>query len=446
MFLSGLLTAILAQAVTPDTKPRPPSDADKTTLALTVDEAVEIALDRSFRVQRSARSAKIADLQVDSARAGIRPRFDSHLRAGQTQTYSQFTGNAYRFANANPDFSANISAVASLPVDLWGVNRRRIDQSKLSRDSVQINLDQSALDTALEVRDNYYRALQSKGRLDANLALLVEIDDLIAKAKARPADIVDYLKAERDLAAQQTDESRMDFQLARARLAQSLRLPATTDMTLESNLPQVGPLPSEDRLFDIASKHRADLKQAEINLEQARLRRTQAEDFRRPTFGLDAFVDQGVTGRSPRFGDQDSGRSLSAGIAARLTVPLVQYDGGVLGNARKIADIQADQALADHAESLERARDDIDRLLIALTRLSERVASLPDISLAQAVERDAEQRLLSAPSTDAPALLAQVTNARENLRRARLTRNDTLASFASNLISLSRAVGDDLLE
>lgn len=423
-----------------------PSELSAGAVSLTVDEAVAISLERSFRVQRSARNADIADLQVDSARAGLRPRFDSHFRAGQSQNYTQFTADAYHVTDLTPDFSASVNAVASLPIDLWGVTQRRVEQAKNARDSVDLNLKRSALDVAIEVRGNYVRALQSKGRNQANKALLGQIETLIARATTAQPSIVPFLESERDLAKQQVSGSATEFELALARLAQSMRLRASTHIVLESELPPPLRLPSDDRLFAIASQNRTDLRQAEINLDQARLRREQATDGRRPTLGVDLFADQSITGRSPLLRDRDSGRSLAVGIAARLAIPLLHYDGGVLRNTRKIADIQAEQALADHAEAFERTENEIDQILISLKRLWGRLETLPDIELAQSSLRNAERGLLAASPSEASAIIAQVTNARENLRRALLSRTDTLAEYDSNVILLSRAIGQDLYE
>jgi outer membrane protein TolC len=444
---------VLAAALLLQTSPNPvrqvtasPSNLPHDPISLTVDEAVAIALERSFRVQRSVRNADIADLQVDSVRAGLRPRFDSHFRAGQSQNYSEFSGSTYRFADLTPDFSASVSAVASMPIDFWGVTKRRVEQAENARDGVDLSVDQSALNVAAEVRGNYVRALQSKGRIKANSAQLREIEALIARATNAQPSIIPFLELERDLAEQQVNGSETEFELALARLSQSMRLPASAQIVLESDLPPPLRVPSDDRLFAIASQNRTDLRQAEINLDQARLRRDQAMDVRRPTLGVDVFADQGVTARSPLFGDRDSGRSLAVGVAARLAIPLLHYDGGILRNTRRIADIQAEQALADHAEAFERAENEIDQILISLNRLWGRLKTLPDIELAQSSLRNAELGLLAASPTEASAIIAQVTNARENLRRARLSRTDTLAEYDSNVILLGRAIGKDLYE
>nr|WP_276591817.1 TolC family protein [Sphingomicrobium nitratireducens] len=409
-----------------------------------MDEAVAFALDRSFGVQRAERNVQIADHQVDSARAQKRIKFDSHLRAGQSANYSEFTGNAFKFSNAKPDFSATMGAVASIPIDLWGVAGRQIRQAQYSRDRVSLAFDQAFLGTALEVRGNYVFALQSKERADANRASQQEIEQLMARLPPAQDDLITYLDSERGLAVQQLDSSVTQEELARAQLAQSLRLPSGLTLTLSDQLTPLAATMAAEQLFATASRHRSDLLQAEINLDQAMLRREQAKDGRRPNLGVDAFADQGVTGRTPLFGDLDSGRSLGVGVAARLVVPLLHRDGGVLRNQRAIADLQADQALSDHAEALERATNEIERLLITRTRLAARMEKLPDIARAEATLADAEGRLLSAPPRDAPAMLAQVTIARDNLRSARLARSSTLGEQANNLIALSRAVGTDL--
>ena len=111
-----------------------------------------------------------------------------------------------------------------------------------------------------------------------------------------------------------------------------------------------------------------------------------------------------------------------------------------------VRDTQAEQALADHAEAFERTQNEIDQILISLKRLRGQLETLPDIEQAQSSLGNAERGLLAASPSEASAIIAQVTNARENLRRARLSRTDALAEYHSNVILLSRAIGRDLYE
>jgi outer membrane protein TolC len=54
--------------------------------------------------------------------------------------------------------------------------------------------------------------------------------------------------------------------------------------------------------------------------------------------------------------------------------------------------------------------------------------------------------MLNAAQSDAPGLVAQVTNARQNLRSAVVSRNDAITDFYNNYFRLQRAVGAEILD
>jgi outer membrane protein TolC len=123
----------------------------------------------------------------------------------------------------------------------------------------------------------------------------------------------------------------------------------------------------------------------------------------------------------------------------------VQYDGGVLRNNRRIAGIQADQALADREEATERAENEINQVMIGIARARQRLSSLPDVEQARSALERVEGLMLAAPASEAPGLVAQVTNARQNLRSAVVSRNEAMTDFYSNYFRLQRAVGTEEL-
>jgi outer membrane protein TolC len=193
-------------------------------------------------------------------------------------------------------------------------------------------------------------------------------------------------------------------------------------------------------LMEIATRNRIDLRQAEIRLQQARLATVQASDSRRPSLRLTAYAQQRMNDEFPTVEDFD-GQTRSAGILIGANVPIVQYDGGILRANRRIAGIQADQALADREESIERAENEINTVMIGINRARQRLSSLPDVDQAlEALER-VEILMLSSPAAEAPGLVAQVTNARQNWRSAVVSRNDAMTDFYSNYFRLQRAVG-----
>jgi len=126
-----------------------------------------------------------------------------------------------------------------------------------------------------------------------------------------------------------------------------------------------------------------------------------------------------------------------------FALPLVSYDGGQLAANRNIANIQAEQAMADAEEAKERAENEIDQFLIGLNRARERLSKLPDVQQARQSLSQAEQQMLAAPAREAAGLLAQVTNARQNWKASVLSRNDALTAFYTNYYQLQRSLGTE---
>jgi outer membrane protein TolC len=105
--------------------------------------------------------------------------------------------------------------------------------------------------------------------------------------------------------------------------------------------------------------------------------------------------------------------------------------------------IQADQAVADAEEAKERAENEIDQVIIGLSRSQQRLKTLPDPRQARQSLAQAEQQMLAASPTEAAGALAQVTNARQNWRSSVVSRNDALTDFYSNYFRLQRSVGTE---
>jgi outer membrane protein TolC len=423
---------------------QPPQAEEIETISLTIDEAVQRGLQSNFRVQRTNRNEDIAEARVGVSRAQLRPRFDLGVGAGQNQTYFDFQGNAQTFNRAEPQFYADAFASASFPIDISGVVRRQVKQSRLSHDLSELDKAQATIDVASDIRVNYTTALRSQEQVRAEEEYLAQTDGLLQRARTSQPSVVSFLETERANALQTLESQKTSRDLALSTLRQLLRLPRGARLVLTTQLPQPAQVPSVDMLMDIATRNRIDLRQSQIRLEQARLATVQASDSRRPSLRITAYASQRLNDELPAFRDFD-GRTRSAGIVIGANVPLFQYDGGVLRQNRRIAGIQADQALADREEATERAENEINQVMIGITRARQRLTSLPDVDQASAALARVEGLMLAAPASEAPGLVAQVTNARQNLRSAVVSRNDAMTDFYSNYFRLQKAVGSEEL-
>jgi outer membrane protein TolC len=270
--------------------------------------------------------------------------------------------------------------------------------------------------------------------------------DLLARATTVQPGVADFIATERSNAALILDQSRQSAELAIASLRQQLRLGSDQPIRLTTKLGGTAPIPPVDRLNNLADANRSDIRQSEIRLRQARIAQSQATDYRRPSLRVSAFASHAISGSSLIPHWADLGRAKSAGVALSFNLPIWSYDGGELGAVRRIASIQAEQALADTDEAKERARNEISAELIGINRARTRIEKAPDPAQARQSLQRAEEQMLSAPAADAPALLAQVSNARQNWRAATMLKFDALTAFYVEYFRLQRSLGTDAVE
>jgi multidrug efflux system outer membrane protein len=411
-------------------------------ITLTMEQAVELGAEKSFRLQRSVRNGRIADQRLRGTRAGLGPRVDVTYGANQSQRYYDFQGT-YDYNQGQPAFYTDATANASYNLDISGVQKRQVRQATLSRESSQIDLRQTTLEVASDIRTNYVNALRAQEQVEADTEYLKLIDGLLERARVSQPSVVNFLETERQNAAQTLESTKQNADLAFSNLRNLLRLKPEQPLELTSELRLPPPLPSNDRLMRIATANRNDLKQADIRLQQAQISRVQATDSRMPSLRASAYAGQSLNGDYITLGGDNHGRTRQAAAVLNFSLPLFLYDGGQLNANRQIAIIQADQAVADAEEAKERAENEINQVMINLNRSQQRLKSLPDPNQARQSLAQAEQQMLAASPSEAAGALAQVTNARQNWRSSVLSRNDALTDFYNGYYRLQRAVGTE---
>lgn len=413
-------------------------------LKLSMDDAVKIGAAKSFRLQRSRRNDRIAEERLKGTKGALGPSLDVSLGANQSQRYYDFQGS-YDYNQATPQFDATLGSNASYEIDISGIRRRQLQQAQLSREATAIDGAQANVDVATDIRSNYARALRAQQQVAVDGEYLSLLDDLIARARVSQPQSVSFLESERANAALTLEQSKQSAELTFSSLRQTLRLEEDQPLKLTTSLSMPEPLPSADQLLSIAYENRNDLKHSEIRLKQARISKIQAMDPRRPTLRVSAFASQALTGDTILLGAGNHGRSRTLGAAVSFALPLLSYDGGQLDSNRKIAAIQADQAMADAEEAKERAENEISQVLISLNRARERLSKLPDVQLARQSLSQVEQLMLTAPAREAAGLLAQVTNARQNWKSSSLSRGDALTAYYTSYYQLQRVLGTEVV-
>ena len=412
-----------------------PGDAEP--LRISIDEAVELALEKSFRLSRSRRNLESAEARIDQAEAAYWPRVGVELYSSQSRR--GLSGD--RRGGLDPQFAGNIYASASLPIDIRGVIGRQVKQARLSRQAAEIERQGTLVDLNFEVRTAYMSALRAQSILAVDEENVVLVADLLSRSRRSAPAAVPFLEVELATARQAAIGSRQVLDSTLDHLKQALRLSPETVLELTT-----GVAASTERLsangVDAAQavKDRTDARQAEIRIDQARLGIQQADDYLEPSLRIGAYYNASVFGEYPHR-RRDQRNFNDGGIFITLIIPLVRLDGGFLNAARKQAQIQWEQSLADLDEARERIQLDIRQALLQLQRAETRLMTLPSRTQSFRALQQAEEALLSAPPQQMPGAMAQVSNARASFHFTETTAIDAYAEYNLAAFRLLRAMG-----
>jgi outer membrane protein TolC len=145
---------------------------------------------------------------------------------------------------------------------------------------------------------------------------------------------------------------------------------------------------------------------------------------------------------SGRFIDE-AGRTTNRdyGLNVALSWPLLNYDAGRNKNSVRASKLMAEQAQADLETAKLGAELNIRQANAALVRATARLKRLPDLNGARAALRLATSALFNVPPETAPALIAQVSNARQSWRAAEAAAIEARAGVLIAALRLAKARG-----
>jgi outer membrane protein TolC len=423
----------LAQApLQPPTPQVPP-------VSLSLEEAVSIAVARSFRTGRAERNAVISDLRHDNAKAGYKPRIDLGTLADYSRRSYVEQGVDYD-PYSDRDFRGGLNTNLWMPIDVSGSIKRQVRQADTQQQIAENEIGHAKLDVALEAQNNYLNALRAQENVTADEGVVEQIARLLESARTQSPGVVPFLEVELANAQQSLANSRAVADQAQDGLKQTLRMPLDQRLNLTSRLDAEGPTPKGADLLERALALRPDVQQARLRIRQAELARSQVGDHRRPSVSLNGYFNQEMVGPNPL--PNDNRRIANRGVGVNVKVPLLQYDGGQLSRQKEIASVQTSQAVADAQELQERVAYDLRQAQLALERAENRIANLPDKKQAFDALKRAEQQMLNAPDGQAQSLLAQVSNARSAWRSAETASVDATIDYNRALFRLRRTLGD----
>ena len=438
----GCLTGHAPGAAQPVGAPSPQAviaPADSEAVGLSLQEAVQLAVGRSFRTARARRSEHMARLRRSNAKGGYLPRVDLGLAVDQSQRSYEERGVEYD-PYAGRNFRGGVNSSLWMPVDVSGVIRRQVEQADAQQNISAREIPQTMLDVAFDTQNNYLNALRAQQSVGADERVVDQIKDLLERSRTQAPGVAPFLEVELGNAQQSLTNSRTNADQAQDGLKQSLRIPLETRLRLTTEMTRESRAANAPDLLQQAMTLRPDVQQAQLRIRQAEIQQRQVSDGRKPSMSIGGYFNNEMLGSNPMHDDRR--RISNRGLSVNVKVPIAQFDGGQLARQKRIAGLQKEQALADAEELKERVAYDLRQALLAVERAESRIQSVPDKQQAYAALKRAEQQMLSAPDGQAQSLLAQVSNARNAWRSAETASADAYIDYNRALFRLKRTLGD----
>jgi outer membrane protein len=333
--------------------------------ALTLPEAVKIALEKNPQRKAALADTRAASADVKQARSVLLPRvmfsevatrgndpvyvFGSRLRQ-QRFTSANFAFNALNTPTPLGNYATRFGGTWNLFNSLarW----RGVDRAKLVQDASGQQLARTEQEIVFRVVDSYYGALLAKKQLELGEQALKTAEAILDRGKNRFESGVavesDALSAEVRMAARKQEliRAQNNLALARAQLSTALGVPAENEfdpaeVLAEKTLPALSLEEAEKK----AMETRPDLKQIRSE-ETAQLR---SVAIAKSAFGprVNAFADWEAD--NPSFVAGGGGNNWVAGIELQFDL----FQGGA-----KRAQLSREQALQEKVASIKEMATD----------------------------------------------------------------------------------------
>jgi len=352
-----LVCLLLALAAESPTLAAQSPASTESALALTLGDAVALALTRSAELERAGYSVDLQDLEVASARAAD----DLQLSLSAGSSFSYARGYRTDFFG-NPDATSagfqiptdgrqsrglTTSAQVTLPVFDGGARAANRRAAEHALDAGRHDEERTADNVANQAATQYLRALQAEelvrveeASLEAGRVLLERVE---AEFDAGNRNLVDVLQQRAAIATgeQRLANVRRNRGVTRLELRQLLRLPPGTELELAAVPDDLPGLPSTNEdiaaLVEQALGARPDLAAQASAIEAARQDIGFARAGRFPTLSITGSVGSSFNSLDDNrpFGGQFLDVNPRASLGLSISLPVL--DGGRTGRATERA-------------------------------------------------------------------------------------------------------------
>jgi NodT family efflux transporter outer membrane factor (OMF) lipoprotein len=385
-------------------------------IALALDDNLDIALARA-RLDE-------ADALVTRAQAGLAPSLDA-------------SASAVLSGDGSDESSAGLGLGLSYMPDLFGGQRRRIEQAEATRQAREFALADARRLTAAAIAGRYIEWQRSRARLallETSLDLQRQTLDIVERrAEAGLSADLDVQRAASDLARTRAERGSLD--VVRAAALHDLavltgQIPGEASLSGADTaaIPHLSRMPLDALPADLL-RQRPDLQAAERQLAAASAAVGIAEADLYPSLSLPGSITADL-GSADRLVS-----SVMARLGASLTVPLT--DGGARRAGIEAAEARLDQARLSYRAVLLNALAEVETALVQLQAVDAQVVELE--TAVTASEQAFEQ--LNALYREGLASFIDILDAQRTLISSREAQLDARADQTAALVDLYRVLG-----
>lgn len=411
-----------AQTQTPTALARWWQRFDDATLA----RLIEDALQHSPTVHASIAALRQSRALADVAAAGLLPSVNGSASAQRSRTGDQGHVNTF-----------SVGLTASWEPDLFGGTRAGVDAARADARAAEMSLGDVQVSLAAEVALAYIDLRSAQARVAIAQDNLASQDDTLQIARWRnQAGLVSALDVEQALAL--AEQTHAQVPALQTTLAQARHRLAVLTGRAPGELDELGtaavPLPPDDLVMAFPAdtlRQRADVRQAEAQVQAAWSRVAQADAARYPSLNLSGTLGL----QSLTLGSLTNGSSVVRTVLAGLSLPI--FDGGAITGTIRAQQAALEQARAAHRASVLTALQDVEDALVALQGDRSRSVSLGAAAAAAANADQLARQQYQAGLID----FASVLQTQRTLLSAQDSAASVRASLATDHVSLYKALG-----
>lgn len=436
-FTAAILLAAAASAQAPESKP-----------VLTIDKAVELALQGNRRVRSSALEVHRAHEGTAAVRTQRLPQFQIYALGGETLRPISFTipeGALGVYPNTGPipaqsskittpqQFTGLILAQATQPLSqLWKVHLATLS-SQIGEALAQESLRRQRQETAYSVRDLYYQIVQTQSLVESaesNVKYLAELQEEtnrnLAQQTALKGDSL-MVKAKLSRQRYQLLILRDTFRNQCEALNQLLGRDLGTEFIVEAQ-----PAPSPSEIDVVGARQEAMRQRAEVRQARLQIRQTE-NDVRRQRAEYIPDLSVHFTSLSLPNVNFLPQNIMQAGLMLQWQ----PFDWGQKHHKTEALKDAAQEASLSEQDAEQQVLRDVNGRFRAL---AESRASLDTEALNQEAERE-KLRVVTNRYAQKAALLSDVLQQQAALAQADADYRKALAAFWSAKASFDHALG-----